>query len=286
MAKTRGWGTDMSDTAIKSMKLYSQVDRVFNDLRAAGIAGDAPLSVELLSRFDQYHYYGTDAVDEAVERAGITAASKVLDVGSGIGGPARYLADTTGCSVTAIELQADLNDVASQLTARCGLGERIAHRCADILAAPLPKDHFDAVVSWLCFYHIPDRRGLLAQCFATLRPGGVLYVEDLFALGEFTADQQALLAHMLFANYLPSPATYRADLEAAGFQDIAFEDVTGHWAPFVAGRLQNYLAERAKNVATHGQAVVDDMETFYRAVNDLFKGGSLGGARVVARKPL
>ena len=104
----------MDKQAIKSMNLYSQVERIYNDLRALGIEDEAPLDVETLTPFDQYHYFGTDAVDEAISMAGITADSKVLDVGSGLGGPARYLAKATGCKVTALELQDDLNEVAAR----------------------------------------------------------------------------------------------------------------------------------------------------------------------------
>lgn len=275
----------MTGTAIKSMKLYSQVDRIFNDLRAAGFDGDAPLSADILSQYDQYHYYGTDAVDEAIAAARITADSKVLDIGSGIGGPARHLAATAGCHVTAVEIQPDLNEVAAQLTRRCGLSALIDHRCADVLSEPLPAGGFDAVVSWLCFYHIPDRAGLLSQCHKALKPGGTLYAEDLFALGEFRDREAVLVSQMLFGNYMPSAAQYQNDLAKAGFSDITFDDLTDHWAPFVYQRLDAYLQNRKRNVSIHGSEIVDGMEAFYAAVADLFRGGNLGGARVVARKP-
>ena len=95
------------------MKLYDRVERIHNELRALGIADDAPLTVEQLVPFDQYHYHGTEAVDEAAERLGIGPATSVLDVGAGIGGPARWLAATTGCHVTALELQPDLDATAA-----------------------------------------------------------------------------------------------------------------------------------------------------------------------------
>ena len=92
-----------SDLQIDTMKFYSQVERIYNELRELGYADDAALDVEALFAFDQYHFYGIDAVDEAIQRAGIKAGQRVLDVGSGIGGPARYLAHKTGCQVTAVE---------------------------------------------------------------------------------------------------------------------------------------------------------------------------------------
>ncbi len=275
----------MTTATIKSMNLYSRADRVFNDLKAAGIGPGDPLDVDVLSRFDQYHYFGTDAVDEAIVAAGITQGSRVLDIGAGIGGPARYLAAKTGCTVTAIELQRELNDVARELTGRCGLSDKIEHRCGDVLAQDLTGGGYDAVVSWLCFYHIPDRAGLLRQCMTALRPGGTLYVEDLFSIGAFSAAEAPLVSNMLFGNYLPSRETYETELASAGLRDISFNDMTAAWTPFVNARRDAYLENRATNLAVHGAEITDGMEAFYDAVAALFNGGNLGGARVVARKP-
>ena len=60
----------MDEHGIKTMKLYHQVERVFNELTALGIGQSDPVDVELLSQFDQYHYFGTAAVDEGVRRGG------------------------------------------------------------------------------------------------------------------------------------------------------------------------------------------------------------------------
>ena len=71
----------MDDARSKQMKLYHRVDRVFNELRAIGMGDNDPIPIELLFNYDQYHYFGTDAIDEAVELLGITAESQVLEVG-------------------------------------------------------------------------------------------------------------------------------------------------------------------------------------------------------------
>ncbi|MDH3476317.1 MAG: hypothetical protein OEM59_21780, partial [Rhodospirillales bacterium] len=82
--------------SIKSMKLYWQVERILNELRALGFADGAPLRVEDLLPFDQYHYEGTETVDAALAALAAGPESRLLDVGSGIGGPARYMAERTG----------------------------------------------------------------------------------------------------------------------------------------------------------------------------------------------
>ncbi|MDH3667350.1 MAG: class I SAM-dependent methyltransferase [Paracoccaceae bacterium] len=274
----------MTADAIKSMKLYSQVDRVFRDLRAAGIADDAPLSVDQLSQFDQYHYFGTEAVEAAIRHAGISPASHVLEIGAGIGGPARVIADRSGCSVTALELQPDLNEVATSLTARCGLSERVDHACGDALTYALPDETHDALVSWLALFHIPKRDRLFARCHATLKPGGVFYAEDLYKLGDFTPEQHEQLTQMVFGQSMSTEDEYVAALKAAGFADVRFDNRTASWTDFCVTRLAAYRAARARHLSIHGPAVVDGLTEFYQTMVDLFESGNLGGTVVTARK--
>src|SRR5215475_4716671 len=102
--------------AIESMPLYVNVDRINNELAELGIGDDEALTPAQLFPFDQYHYHGTDAVHAAARLLGLGPTSHVLDVGSGLGGPARYLASSMGCQVTALELQSELHAVATHLT--------------------------------------------------------------------------------------------------------------------------------------------------------------------------
>ena len=276
----------MTGSAIKSMKLYSQVDRVFRDLRAAGIADDAPLSVDQLSQFDQYHYFGAEAVEAAIRHAGIGPGSEVLEIGAGIGGPARVIADRSGASVTALELQPDLNAVAISLTTRCGLSGRVDHVCGDALTYELPEGAFDAVVSWLALFHIPGReRRLFPRCHATLRPGGVFYAEDLYKMGDFTRAEHEQLTQMVFSQSMSTEEEYVSALEAAGFAGVRFDNRTASWLEFCVARLAAYRAARERNLSIHGPAVVNGLTQFYQTMVDLFESGNLGGAVVTARKP-
>ena len=171
--------TQRQRPAIKDMQLYAQADRILIDLKALGIGDDEPLDVGTLSRFDQLHYHGTEALDEAIRLMRIDGGARVLEVGSGWGGPARYLAARTGAKVTAIELQDDYHAVARKLTSRCSLADQVEHIQGDFLASELPDGSFDRVVSWLALYHIPNRPRYLAMAFDLLRPGGGFLAEDL-----------------------------------------------------------------------------------------------------------
>src|SRR5205085_10720362 len=112
---------------IEAMPLYTNLDRIDRGLAAEGIGPGDSIRPEKLFALDQWHYHGTEAIAAAARTLGLTAASRVLDVGSGIGGPARYLAHTTGCHVTALELQRSLHDIGVDLTHRTGLADKVTH---------------------------------------------------------------------------------------------------------------------------------------------------------------
>jgi cyclopropane fatty-acyl-phospholipid synthase-like methyltransferase len=167
----------MSD--IKSMRLNNNVERIYNELEELGIAADDSLSVEEISTFDQLHYHGIDALDTAIRLIGVSPGQSLLEIGSGIGGPARYQASKTRAHISALKLQADQNQVAEQLSRRCGITDNLTHLCGDFLTYDWVNQSFDAIVSWLALYHIPDRPQLLNQCHRILKPGAKFYTEDL-----------------------------------------------------------------------------------------------------------
>ena len=273
----------MSDL-IKTMKLYVKGDRVFNELRELGLSDDDPLKVEVLTAFDQYHYEGVTAVEQAIDQCGIRSNHHILEVGSGIGGPARYLAHKAGCQVTALELQADLNLIAQSLTERCGLGDRINHQQGDFLEANAAERPYDGVASWLAFLHIPNRKRLFEQCFSHIKPQGFLYIEDFSKLNEFTKREQQDLESKIFCKYVPTVDEYIGQVKAAGFKDVQIEDMTSGWTKFVRSRLDAFRASHDRNLRVHGQATVDGLDDFYATMTSLYEGGNLGGIRLIARK--
>jgi cyclopropane fatty-acyl-phospholipid synthase-like methyltransferase len=272
----------MSD--ITSMGLYRNADRILADLAASGIDPDGPLEVDQLTPFDQFHYEGTAAVDDAIEALGITGESSVLDVGSGLGGPARYVAHRKGCQVTALELQHDLDRTAAALTRRCGLDGLVHHLRGNVLEGAAPPGSFTAIMSMLCFLHIPDRTTLFAQCARALKPGGVMFIDDYVERGRLSKQERAALAEKVHCTYLPDLETYVAQVRATGFTDVEVVDKTVDWTSFVTDRLDAFQNTRDELVDRYGEQTVDTLHDFYGVVVDLFRGGRLGGLRLVARR--
>jgi len=269
---------------IKSMKLYQHIGRIENELAELGRNRIDDLDVDELSHFDQLHYHGTEALDHALRVIAPANGDAWLEIGSGLGGPARYLAAHGGVAVTALELQPDQHALARNLTARCGLGERVVHRCGDFLDVKWGSERFDAIVSWLALYHIPERSRLLEKCRALLKPGGRFYAEDLCAIGELGSAQAAELERDLYAITLPDIGSYHRDLQRAGFSIVSREDMTADWAAFAQARLAVFRAERERHLCVHGAGIVDALDDFYAAVDRQFQSGKLGGIRICAQR--
>mmetsp|Transcript_32586 Transcript_32586/g.77313 ORF Transcript_32586/g.77313 Transcript_32586/m.77313 type:complete len:322 (-) Transcript_32586:138-1103(-) len=315
VSKDEHTGTD--DTAgcpaeggIKTMKLYHNVERVYNELAARGW-GEA-LDLDEMGAVDRYDYTDDDTLDKAAHVLGLCKVEgddrqrSLVDVGSGIGGPARYLAHTTGCRVLCVELQEDLHMVGSDLTARCNIASRVRHAHADFLdmeandnAPELPAD---ALTALLTFLHVPvaQRATLFRRCFEALRPGGRMYIEDYFdksAPGDhFTPEEARTLKDYVYCQNLPTLAEYVANLRAAGFE-VDFEegksvegcdvdDRTAQWMKFTQSRFLTFTAAKERHTKVHGSETFEALDSFYSAIVSLFNGGRLGGVAILARKPL
>jgi sarcosine/dimethylglycine N-methyltransferase len=275
----------MSEKSIADMPLYTNLDRIARGLSARGIGAKDAIPPDQLFDLDQWHYHGIDAVRAAADQLGLGPASHVLDIGSGVGGPARYLAHTIGCRVTALELQPKLNAIAVDLTQRSGLSQRVTHILGDALAYPFADGQFDAVVSWLAILHIPDRPRLFERLARALRSGAGCYVEDLCMRAPFAPDDLRDLREVVFGVSVTRIEDYARDVRAAGFADIAITDLTNDWAPYAADRLQRWRQNRESYARVHGEGAYAAQERFYSVIARLYDSGSLGGVRLVARAP-
>jgi len=269
---------------IKSMKLYNNVDRIFNELKEIGKSTSSSLLVEDLTKFDQLHYHGTDAIDIFIEKLEINEKTKILDVGSGIGGPARYIANKTGAEITAIELQSDQNNLAKDLTKKCGLSNKVSHICGDILDYDFKNQTFDAVVSWLTLYHIANHEILLKKLFNLLNPNGFFYTEDITSRINLSDAERKEIKKEIYGIHLPYFDNYISNLEQNGFKLIFSEDMSRSWTDFTKERIQKYNSEKERNIRVHGKEVYDNLNSFYNFVGQYFSNGKLGGIRVIAKK--
>lgn len=271
-----------------------RVAAVHNALKDMGKGGSAALTVEDLTQLghlDQYHYMGIEANDHVIDILGLDSSVRAVDIGSGIGGPARYISAKTGCHIVGVEIQRDLCETATELTARVkGLSERVSFIQGDFTSlvadGTLPEEAFDHFLSLLVFLHIPDRAGLLNACFKSVKPGATFLIEDFMARPgrAFTEQEHAWLKDVVSAPTVTSAEQYAEDLAKAGFVDIQVVDLSEIWQKWTKARHDLYVMSKDKTTITHGEEIYRSRVSFYKVIDQLF-AGNLGGCRITGRRP-
>lgn len=207
---------------------YTRGDLLETVLRALAEAGFDPdhLDPGSLAPAEELHMLGRSATIALAERAAITELDLVLDVGCGIGGPARYLAANLGCEVTGIDLTPELCEVAAELTRRVGLDDKVTIRQADALDLPFDDDAFDVVWTQHVSMNIEDKARFFAELRRVLITGGRLAFFDLLAGPNQPIHFPVPWADDQSVSFLATPDETRELLEAAGFRVRSWEDLT------------------------------------------------------------
>lgn len=258
-------------------------DEIRAKLLARGVAPDAVTEREM-SEFDQDHYGGVEAVEALADASGVRAGQQVLDVCSGMGGPARWLAQRHGCRVTGLDFTPSRVEGARRLTQSVRLDHLVDFVQGDATAMPFAAASFDVVIGQEAWCHIPDKGALIAECARVLRPGGRMAFTDILTIGALpAADASTLAAGM----HMPRPATLGHYTELLAGQGFALEcttDLSAEWRRILVARLQMYRSLRDTTVAKFGQARFDEYDRAYAHFVGLFTQALLGGYRVVARR--
>ena len=246
-----------------------------------GLAGS--LTADDLFEFDQDHYGGLAAVDALARRAGVGAASRVLDVCAGLGGPARFLASRRGSAVVALELHAGRAAGAARLN-RMVKQTRVAVVRADATTLPFADRAFDACLSQEALLHIADKPAVLAECHRVLVRGGRLAFTDWIAFPSLADRERQRLWEWMAATNLLTLDGYRASLGRAGFTRVEAEDLSGEWRLIVRQRLELHRALRPHREARFGRqhyVEYDQLHTFFVG---LIEAGKVGGGRFTATR--
>ena len=219
----------MTDTAITTTvrehyRATGLTDRIKSALATITPEGQT-LTVAQLAPLDQFHIRGILATEELAGAAGLEPSSRVLDLGCGIGGPARYLAATFGCMVTGVDLSPGFIDAATYLTARCALSDRVTFQAGDALHLPFEDSAFDAVFLQHVAMNIQDRAALYTEVHRILTPGGRFATCDL-VLRNGDVVYPVPWARDASTSFLLSAGDTRTALERAGFQAVLWRDDT------------------------------------------------------------
>ena len=198
---------------------------ILDALRAAGKDLDA-LTIEDLAPADHFHGGGKRATDRQARLVELRPGTRVLDVGGGLGGPARTLAVQHGCDVTIVDLTESYVRTGEALTARLKLGQRVTHRIGNALALDVPAGSFDVVWTQNSGMNIEDKERLYAGFARVLRPGGLVLLGEPMAGPVQPVIFPVMWARDASSSFLRPPDEMRAVMEAAGFRVRVWDDVT------------------------------------------------------------
>ena len=241
-------------------------------------------SMEALAPYDQFHGRGLEATLEIAGLVKPRPTDHILDVGSGIGGPARYFANRFGCRVTGIDLTSEFCDVARYLTRLLGLEDRIGFERGDALAMPFPDAGFDGAYSMNVSMNIADKGRFYREISRVLKPGAWLVLSEL-AKGEGgEPDYPTPWALSARTSFLSTPEETRRGLAEAGFEVVQVHSTLDKALEF--GARSRAMVDRGEKpphravMLIHGEIAKQAMGNTSRGLSD----GKIVPIEVLSRK--
>jgi len=189
------------------------------------------LTLDDLAPFDQFHGGGIHFTKRLANLAELKSGMNVLDVGGGLGGPARTLAFEFGCHITVVDLTDSYVQAGRMLTELMGLSDRVTHQLGDALDLPFDDNSFDVVWTQNSGMNIADKESLYAGFHRLIRPNGLLAIQEPMSGPNPPAIFPVMWSRDGTNHFVRTPEQMRVMIEAAGFRVRKWEDVTHEKTP-------------------------------------------------------
>ena len=190
---------------------------------AIGVLGKSidTLTVDDLAPVDEFHIGGRQASEDFLGQLSLSSDHHVIDVGCGLGGPARFAASRFGCQLSGIDLTDEFVEAGRVLSRWVGLDDRIALHQGSALKMPFDDAAFNAGYMLHVGMNIDDKKELFCEVHRVLQPGSMFGVYDVMQTGEGDLTFPVPWATTEATSAVATPEHYRAHLEAAGFAIVA-----------------------------------------------------------------
>jgi len=212
---------------------------------------DVPITPDTLAPIDHFHGKGVVATEELAALLQPQASDHLLDIGCGIGGPARWIAAKYGCRVTGVDLTAEFCEAARELNGLCGVADRVQILRGSALALPIPDESVDRAYSQAALMNVSDKQGVFREAWRVFRPGGLLAL-SLAGVGSAGEPHYPLpWATTTAISFLATPDEVRGDLLAAGFHVVFVRDTAASLAASLAPVLKQLETEGLPSLGEH-----------------------------------
>src|SRR5579863_6848881 len=198
-------------------------EKILRAFEAAGKPRDS-LTLDDLAGIDEFHVGGREATEALAAQLPLRTGMKLLDIGSGIGGPARYFASQYGCDVTGVDLTTEFVHTARALTSRVAPELPVRFEQASALELPFAPQSFDGAYLVHVGMNIADKRKLFAEVHRLLRGGGWLALFEVMRAGQGELGFPVPWASSSAESFVATVAEYQEALAGAGFTITAQRD--------------------------------------------------------------
>ena len=275
----------MDRTAVAVESHYARGEvlaSIVNALRALG-KDVTRLTPADLGPVDEFHIRGREATVELAARAALKPGQRVLDVGCGLGGSARYLAAEHRCRAVGIDLTQEYIDIANALARMVGLDALVEYQRASALDIPQPAGSFDVAWTEHVQMNIADKRRFYGEISRVLTPGGRLLFHDIFR-GHGELHYPVPWADMSSISFLATPDEVREIVRSAGFRIVDWEDTTARSLEWFEAAVQRLKSSGPPPLGIHllmGETAPVKFGNMLRNLRE----GRIVVAQAVAEKP-
>ncbi|MEO5952954.1 MAG: methyltransferase domain-containing protein [Chloroflexia bacterium] len=236
----------------------------------------------------QFSWLTADEFRRFFHRLDLGPTSTVLDVACGSGGPALFMARTTGCHVTGIDINENGINTANQTAQSHNLTSQAHFQQTDASQPlPFPDASFDAITCIDAINHIYNRLDLYREWCRVLRPGGrILFTDAVIVTGMLTRDEILSRSTSMGQFIFTPPGVHEHFLEAAGFEPPTVEDVTATIAAVTKNWHESRATHAADLIQIEGQPAYDTLQDMLATSHKISSEHRLSRLAYTARKPL
>ena len=257
-------------------------DLIKNGLVKLGVSLDA-VSITDLSRVDNFHVGGESATQFVIDHLHLDAEKSILDIGCGIGGPARFIAQSSGCMVCGIDITESYIETGIQLNTLVGLDKNVDLRHGSALALPYENSSFDGAYMIHVGMNIDDKNKLMSEAYRVLKAGSNFVLFDIMKEGDAKIDYPLPWAQSREESAVDLVQSYETGLTDAGFNILDTVDKNQFAVEFFETLIEKMMKGGQKPLGLHllmGKSTKDKVMNAHKQ----FKDGRLSPVLMIAQK--